>query len=103
MSQVQPSRFVDLFMKPTGHFSLEGRTAELDKRLRDAALDFASKIDVFRRLSPPNDPTDGRKEMRMERLLLSIEPARLSEFKFALEYDGDYKDMAEYVFHDIDD
>ena len=38
----------------------------------------------------------------MERLLLSVAPEDLPLFKFALEYDGDYKDLEEYIFHDID-
>ena len=47
--------------------------------------------------------TDRREELRLERLLLSVALKDLHLFKFALEYDGDYKDLVEYVFHDIDD
>jgi hypothetical protein len=32
----------------------------------------------------------------------SLPAVDLPLFKFMLEYDGDYKDVAEYVFHDID-
>ena len=39
----------------------------------------------------------------MECLILSIDGSSLSRFKFDLEYDGDYKDLVEYIFHDIDD
>ena len=35
-------------------------------------------------------------------LLLSVPASDLSRFKFELEYDGDNKDLVEYVFHDID-
>ena len=38
----------------------------------------------------------------MERLLLSVKSEDLSLFKCTLEYDGDYKDIEEYLFHDID-
>ena len=49
------------------------------------------------------DVTDRREELRLERLLLSAALEDLHLFKFALEYDGDYKDLVEYGFHDIDD
>jgi hypothetical protein len=98
------------FMNPTGHlFShLESRTQELDKRIRSATLSLADKIEVFKRLAPRAEDsrlgakTDERKELRMEGLLLSVAPKDLPLFKFALEYDGDYKDLEEYIFHDID-
>jgi hypothetical protein len=111
--QFDPKRvdeFFGDFMNPTGHlFShLEKRAQELDKRIGGATLSLADKIEVFKRLAPRAEDsrlgakTDERKELRMERLLLSVSPKDLPVFKFALEYDGDYKDLEEYVFHDID-
>jgi len=102
--------FFGNFMNPTGHlFShLEKRTQELDKRIGSATLSLADKIDVLKRLAPRAEDsrlgakTDERKELRIERLLLSVAPKDLPVFKFALEYDGDYKDLEEYIFHDID-
>jgi len=82
--------------------SLEKRTQELDNRIRSVTLSLADKIEVFKRLSPRREATDERKELRMERLLISIDPKELPLFKLALEYDGDYKDLEEYIFHDID-
>jgi SHS2 domain-containing protein len=96
-------KFVRAFGDFTFHVALEKRSRELDERIRNAALSLADKIEVFRRLSPKADVTGPREELRMERLLFSIAPQDLTLFKFALEYDGDYKDVAEYVFHDIDD
>src|SRR5262245_10990139 len=95
----------------TGHsvFSPERRTREIDQRIEKAGMSLAEKVEVFRRLAPRAEDsrigalTDERKELRMERLLLSVAPEDLPAFKFALEYDGDYKDLEEYVFHDIDD
>jgi hypothetical protein len=111
--QFDPNRvaeFLDDFMNPTGHFSgdLEKRTQELDRRINSATLSIADKVEVFKKLAPraEDNPleakTDRRKELRMERLLLSVAPEDLPLFKFALEYDGDYKDLEEYIFHDID-
>jgi hypothetical protein len=88
---------------------LEKRSQELDGRIRSATLSLADKIEAFKRLAPRAEDsrleakTDERKELRMERLLLSVAPKDLPLFKFALECDGDYKDLEEYVFHDIDD
>lgn len=101
------------FQNTTGHWfswfsPLDKRAQELDKRILSAALSPAEKIQVFKRLAPRAEDsrfraqTDERKELRMERLLLSVEPKDLPLFKFALEHDGDYKDLEEYVFHDID-
>jgi hypothetical protein len=95
--------FLDEFMKPTMHLSNERRIEEIDKRIREAELSLADKIEALKRLAPAADLTDRREELRMERLILSVAPEELGLFKFALEYDGDYKDMVEYVFHDIDD
>lgn len=95
--------FLDEFKKPTLHLASERRSEELDNRIRAAELSLADKIESLKRLAPPADATAGREELRMERLILSVAPEELALFKFALEYDGDYKDMVEYVFHDIDD
>lgn len=96
--------FLREFKKFTFHiFSPEKRTRELDNRIHNARLNLAEKIEVFKRLAPPVDSTGHRDELRMERLLLSVTPEDLPLFKFILEYDGDYKDMVEYVFSDIDD
>jgi hypothetical protein len=100
-------KLVDGFLRKFGEFTFqadaEQRSRVLDDRIRHAALSLADKIEVFNRLAPRADVTDPREELRMERLLLSISSQDLPLFKFALEYDGDYKDVAEYVFHDIDD
>jgi hypothetical protein len=97
-------RFFKEFKKPTWYpfWQQDKRSQKLDERIRNAGLSLADKIAVFKKLSPSLSPTGDREELRMERLILSISPADLSRFKFALEYDGDYKDMVEYVFHDID-
>jgi len=68
-----------------------------------AALALQEKVATFKALSPPGRRTGSRAEHQMECLLLSVDGASLSQFKFELEYDGDYKDIVEYVFHDIDD
>jgi hypothetical protein len=67
-----------------------------------AGLTLQQKIDAFRAMSPKGSSTGRRDEQRMECLILSIDTSSLSRFKFELEYDGDYKDLVEYVFHDID-
>jgi hypothetical protein len=67
-----------------------------------AGLTLQQKIDAFRAMSPKGSSTGRRDEQRMECLILSIDSNSLSRFKFDLEYDGDYKDLVEYVFHDID-
>lgn len=99
-------RFVADYESPTSAASLLGspqrRAQVLDERLRSAALTLADKIAALRKLAPREDPTDERKELRMSRLMLSIAPNDLPLFKLALEYDGDYKDIEEYLFHDID-
>jgi hypothetical protein len=83
--------------------SLEKRTQVLDERIRSASLSLADKIAAFKILAPRRAATDERKELRTARLVLSIDPNDLALFKLALEYDGDYKDIEEYLFHDIDD
>jgi hypothetical protein len=95
--------FLREFKKLTRRISVEQRSQELDERIRRAELSLADKIEAFKRLAPSADVTDRREELRMERLLLSVALKDLHWFKFALEYDGDYKDLVEYVFHDIDD
>jgi hypothetical protein len=67
-----------------------------------AGLTLQQKIDAFREMSPKGSRTGHRDEQRMECLILSIDASSLSRFKFDLEYDGDYKDLVEHVFHDID-
>ena len=109
--QFDPKRvneFLHVYLRPTAPqysflgSSLERRAQELDNRIRRAALSLVDKIEVFRRLSPRQDESDEPRELRMERLILSIAPKELALFKLALEYDGDYKDLEEYIFHDID-
>lgn len=95
--------FLARFMALTQHLAYGRRSEELDKRIREADLSLADKIESLKRLAPASDATNEREELRMERLILSVAPEELSLFKFALEYDGDYKDLVEYVFHDIDD
>ena len=94
--------FLRAFKKPTLHGSFDGRSEELDKRIREAGLSLADKIESLKRLAPPGDRTGGRKELRLDRLILSVAPEELGLFKFALEYDLDDKDLVEYVFHDLD-
>jgi len=96
-------KFLREFKKLTLRISLEQRSQELDERIRSAGLSLADTIEAFKRLAPSADVTDRREELRLERLLLSVALKDLHLFKFALEYDGDYKDLVEYVFHDIDD
>jgi hypothetical protein len=97
---------VDEFLHDYNRFSLLGALGEsaeeLDGLIRQAGLSLADKIESLQRLAPKADATGPGEELRMERLLLSVEPQDLPLFKAALEYDGDYKDMVEYVFHDID-
>ena len=95
--------FLREFKKLTRHISLEQRSQELDERIRTAELSLGDKIEAFKRRAPSADVTDRREALRMERLLVSIALKDLHLFKFALEYDGDYKDLVEYVFHYIDD
>jgi hypothetical protein len=102
--------FVDL-MRPTGLsvFDDDARASELDNRIQRARLCLADKAALLKRLAPRAEDsrlgalTGERKEVRIERLFLSITPEDLPAFKFALEYDADYKDLEEYVFHDVDD
>ncbi|MCC6326084.1 MAG: hypothetical protein L3J18_15105 [Candidatus Brocadia sp.] len=101
--QKRVDEFLLDFKKPTGHISREQRAGKLDDRIRNARLTLADKIEAFKRVAPRADATSQRKELRMERLLISVAPEDLPLFKFVLEYDGDYKDMVEYVFSDIDD
>lgn len=93
--------FLHEFKKPTWK-SGEERQQELDRRIVDARLEIAEKAEIIKKLAPRADLTGDREEVRMERILLSVDPQYLPVFKFALDYDGDYKDIAEYVFHDID-
>ncbi|MCI0424175.1 MAG: hypothetical protein L0312_34030, partial [Acidobacteria bacterium] len=90
------------FMKLTWKGSLEQRRQKLDQWIADAGLSLADKVEVLRRISPRLSATIERNELRMECLIRSVALEDLPLFKFALDYDGDDKDMAEYVFHDID-
>ena len=94
--------FLRAFKRLTLESSSEKRIQELDKRIREAGLSLADKIESVKRLAPPGDGTGGRTELRLDRLILSVAPEELGLFKFALEYDGDDKDLVEYVFHDLD-
>jgi hypothetical protein len=78
---------------------------------RYTAMTFEQKLQGFRELSPKRDFTrlSGFKsitfphiEEKMVCLLQSVPSSDLSRFKFELEYDGDNKDLVEYIFHDID-
>jgi hypothetical protein len=64
--------------------------------------ELAAKQAEMRRLAPADTGTDPVTEGRIRDLLLSVEPDQLAVYKFDLEYDGDGKDMVEYVFHDVD-
>jgi hypothetical protein len=75
-------------------------------------MTFEQKLRGFRELSPQaslGSPfsilasvTLPHIEEKMVCLLLSVPDGELSRFKFELEYDGDNKDLVEYIFHDID-
>jgi hypothetical protein len=93
--------FLDVFNNLTWTLNRESRMEELDKRINDAALSLGDKIEAFKRLAATGWQSD-RDELRMERLLCSVATEDLSLFKYALEYDGDYKDIEEYLCHDID-
>jgi hypothetical protein len=95
--------FLQDYGRPTRHVHTAARIAELDGRIERAALSLADTIEATKRLSPKADFTHPSKELRLERLICSLAPSTLSIFKFALDYDGDYKDLEEYVFHDVDD
>src|SRR5262245_19812649 len=97
------STFLDAFDDLTFKATREKRAEELDRRISQAELTLAEKIEAFRRLAPSGTWTPGRDELRMERLLCSVDTQDLALFKYALEYDGDYKDLEEYLCHDIDD
>ena len=73
---------------------------------------FEQKLDGFKKLSPQaslsslssilQSVTTSQTEEKMVCLFLSVPKEELSRFKFELEYDGDSKDLVEYVLHDID-
>lgn len=108
LGAAEPGRveeFLDDFTGFTFGFSLAARGARLDERIRRherRGLSLADKAEAFRRLSPRRDPTGPRHELRLTRLLLSVGPGDLPRFKFALDHNGDYKDLEEYLFHDVD-
>ena len=65
-----------------------------------AGLNLADKAAALAKLAA--GVAGRRDELRLERLILSVAAGDLSRFKFGLEYDLDYKDLEEYVFHDVD-
>lgn len=95
--------FVSGLRRFSGRLNEQKRIAVIDQRIHRAGLHLADKIEVLKRLAPAADATGSRTELRIQRLLLAIEPNDLPLFKLALDYDGDYKDLVEYLFHDIDD
>lgn len=100
---VKVNAFLADYRRPTGHVRTAARIAELDERVSRASLGLANTIAAVKQLAPRADITLPSAELRLERLICSIPPDSLPEFKFALDYDRDYKDLEEYVFHDIDD
>lgn len=94
--------FMGEYNKPTGEIflDLENRRQTLNERIRNANLSLADKIEAVRQLG--DGPTSSREDLRIRQLFLSVDPKEMSLFKFILEYDGDYKDVAEYLFDDID-
>ena len=96
-------RFLDHYRRPTGAILVQRRIEELDRRIAAARLSLADAVEAVKRLAPRADFTDFREELRLERLICSLSASDLPAFKFALDYDSDYKDLEEYVFHDIDD
>lgn len=78
------------------------RKRALDKILNEENLELADKIELLKNLSPKRTVTRPSQESLMERLIVSVEPQQLPLLKYSIDYDGDYKDMTEYVFHDID-
>ena len=95
--------FLDEYMKKTGKIHTSSRRQVLDRRIHDATkLTAADRVEAVKRLAPRTDFTDFHEELRLERLIFSFSVEQLPAFKFALDYDGDYKDLEEYVFHDID-
>lgn len=73
-----------------------------EERDRFAGLPLAAQQNEFRAASPANSFSAGKATQTLECVLSSVRSDQLSQFKFGLEYDGDYKDMVEYLFHDID-
>jgi hypothetical protein len=100
---IKVDAFLDQYKKSTGHLRTSARIDELDRRIERAALSLADTIGAIKRLSPKADITLPSEELRLERLICSISAHTLPVFKFELDYDADYKDLEEYVFHDIDD
>lgn len=109
VDQRRIEEFYDDYTAFTWRFTAASRRRKLDSRLREAGLNSAEKLVLLQHLSPRATDggiraiTDPRIELRLERLLLSIPPEQLAAFKFTLDYDGDYKDLEEYLYHDIDD
>lgn len=104
---VQPNNdrvkaFMDEYKSNTWKRSSDNRRQELDDRIRrNAELSLADKIEAVRQLG--GGATSSSEDLRIAQIFLSVDPKKMSLFKFILEYDGDYKDVAEYLFDDIDD
>jgi hypothetical protein len=96
-------RFLDQYRRLTDGVLIQQRIKELDRRIAAARLSLPDAVEAVKRLAPRTDSTDLREELRLERLICSLSASDLPAFKFALDYDSDYKDLEEYVFHDIDD
>lgn len=93
--------FMDEYKSNTWKRSSDNRRQELDDRIRrNAKLSLADKIEAVRQLG--GGATSSSEDLRIAQIFLSVDPKELSLFKFILEYDGDYKDVAEYLFDDID-
>jgi hypothetical protein len=101
--------FAAAYQARTGSMWVAARTAELDRRLAGAGLSLAQQVALVRIVSPRardaywGSMTGDRDELRLQRLWLSVPPRDLAELAYQLEYDGDYKDLEEYLFTDIDD
>lgn len=94
--------FLSEFKKPTKELRTKARRRVLAQIIERHRLSLEEKIEAIRQLAPKSDPTGPRKEVRLEALFLSVAPGDLQRLRFSLDYDGDYKDVEEYVFHDID-
>jgi len=76
----------------------------LDQRIHESPdLSVADKVEVVQRLSARGEEPDLHWQLCLERIICSLSADQLPLFKFALDYDGDYRDLEQYVFHDISD
>lgn len=95
--------FLGEYKRPTGRLRTKSRLRVLEQILERHRLSLGETIEAIRQLAPKSDPTGPRKEIRLEALFLSVPAEDLPRLRFSLDYDGDYKDVEEYLFHDIDD